>query len=366
MKKQESILLIGSYGRGNIGDDVFLEAASSLFEGRTLYINSANDELLPNAIKGKVQTVQTGAASGIREKLRLFAKLTHIVYWGGDLWVELYGDRFPRQSLYKMVVLNFIARLFGKKIYYVGCGVGKLRGYSLFLARLSARLAKAIVVREERSAKLLALPHVQVLPDLAVNLPAFRTIALREKAAKKPLKIGVSLLYYVPNPEHNFAKVVHHIKTLLTSVHPNECEIILLPMLISEQTPKDDLWALSQLQRHLKGYNVSTCKARDINQYVEMLGELDVVIGTRLHANILATLAGIPCIGIAYRPKVLDFFKQHGLEEWCVEFDKLSELPTVWQQFITHQPEVKQAFRKARIHLLEHQKEYEAFVDAHF
>ena len=150
-------LLLGAYGHGNSGDDVFLHAALRLFAKHKLYGNSADDSLLPAGVTEQVTTIATTGKGDVFKKLSILLSVDIFVYCGGDLWVELYGERKPRQQLYKMLLLNLAGRLLGKKIFYLGCGIGALRGYSLFLARLSARLAHGIIVREERSARVLRL-----------------------------------------------------------------------------------------------------------------------------------------------------------------------------------------------------------------
>jgi polysaccharide pyruvyl transferase WcaK-like protein len=321
MTKKAPILLIGSYGRGNIGDDAFLLAALQLFPGHELYINSADDTLLPAAVRGKVTTIATASGSGLMNKLRTFARIKHIVYNGGDLWVELYGDRFPRQSLYKMVIVNLLARLCGKKVFYMGCGIGKLTGYSLWLARLSARLANAIVVREQRSADVLALPHVQVLPDLVTNLDI---APVTKSSIGKPFTIGISLLYHLPNPEQNFPRLVKILTAIIDAMPQDSVRVVLFPMLASPHETHDDVWASEQLQAALPGRQVTIFAGREVDEYVAALRDVDVLVGARLHANIIALLAGVPSIGISYRPKVAQFFAMYGLADYCLELDTLS------------------------------------------
>ncbi|HUB93731.1 MAG TPA: polysaccharide pyruvyl transferase family protein, partial [Verrucomicrobiae bacterium] len=165
------ILLLGSYGRGNIGDDAFLVAAMRhLPEDAKVYLNSSDDELLPKVAQGRVQTLATTRSTDLRNKVRAFRKVKHVVYCGGDLWVELHNSARPRSSLYKMLGMNLLARISGKKVYYLGCGVGDLQGYSLALARMSANLANVVIVREPRSAKLLGGRRSIVLPDLISSL----------------------------------------------------------------------------------------------------------------------------------------------------------------------------------------------------
>src|SRR6185369_14761498 len=162
-------------------------------------------------------------------KIKLFLALKQVVYWGGDLWVELYGTKAPRQLLYKMVAMNLLLRLFGKRIYYIGCGIGDLYGASRFLARLSARLARKVVVREQRSAGVLDLPQVAVLPDLAINLP-YNRARRHTLPAKRPFAIVISVLWSIPHHEQNFPKVLQSIAGLINSLPAKDFAITLLPM----------------------------------------------------------------------------------------------------------------------------------------
>jgi polysaccharide pyruvyl transferase WcaK-like protein len=364
---KDAILLIGSYGRGNIGDDAFLLAALQLFGDRPLYINSADDSLLPKAVKGKVKTIATASGSGLAHKLKVFMSIKAIVYNGGDLWVELYGDRFPRQSLYKMALVNLIARLCGKKVYYMGCGIGKLSGYSLWLARLSARLANAIVVREQRSASVLNLPHVQVLPDLVTNLD-IKPRANRP-AKRKQFVIGVSVLWHLPNPEQSFPALIETLSKVLGKLPAETYKIILFPMLASPHEDKDDVWASQQLRDALPATaDVSIFEGREVSEYAEALKQTDVLIGARLHANIIALLAGVPSIGISYRPKVAQFFASSGLAEYCIDLDKLTPeaLTSCLHQITSTYPAVTEQFLTAREHVTSERTSYQTFISDHF
>lgn len=363
-QKKQSTILLGSYGRGNLGDDVFLVAAGQLFANHKLYINSADDSLLPDSAKGLVTTISTTSAGDFIKKLRVFMEVKNIVYWGGDVWVELYGDRFPRQSLYKMVVLNAIAKLFGKKVHYVGCGIGKLSGFSLWLARLSARMSDTIISRERRSAEVLGLSGTKVMPDLAINLPFYETRkhVLPRKGEK--FTIGISLLYHLPDPEENFPKLSEHIAQFVADLPKERFRVVLLPMLVSDAEPKDDLWASQKVLQNItsKGGEAEIYQAKDLPDMVRALGAFDLVIGTRLHADILGTFSATPCLGIAYRAKVSSFFRDNDLAQYCIDLDSLDRLPELFDYMYNNYNEAAEQFYAAAERNLNQRSDYQTFA----
>ncbi len=326
MTKKKPILLLGSYGRGNIGDDVFLVAALELFHDRKIYVNSADDKLLPEAAKGKVNTIRTDNVSDIFKKISLFLSISTVVYWGGDVWVKWYENKWQTRPLYQMVILNTLLRLFGKKIAYVGCGIGDLSGYSLTLARLSAKLAHYIIVREKRSANVLSLANIKVLPDIAVNLPYLQPTRHKPLAGKK-MKVAISILYHIPDPKKNFFKLTENISNSLIQLDPSNYELILVPMLVSTQTDHDDLWASQQLYKKMNMHgNVSVSRTASLEEACKLFSRCDLVIGARLHACILTSLQGTPCIGISYRPKVRSFYEDNKLLDMCISLDEVDKL----------------------------------------
>jgi polysaccharide pyruvyl transferase WcaK-like protein len=357
------ILLLGAYGRGNAGDDVFVYAADELFSGHEIYINSANNELLPPAMRSSFKTISTVSITDALQKVRIFLRIRTVVYWGGDLWVELYGTRTPRQLLYKMLFMNMLLRVSGKKIYYVGCGIGRLTGYSLWLARLSARMAHGIVLREEYSRQLLAMPRSIVLPDIAINLPFLHPRQHREPH-QKPMHIVVSLLWSIPNPDENFDRLLNHVAALINGLEGSSYIVTLLPMQISEAEKNDDLWTSEQLLKRLRTNNVSIYRERDLEGITGLLGSADLVIGARLHTNILAILSGTPAIGIAYRQKVRSFFESSGLGEYCVDLEQLDELEAVFTRAVRQYDATADTFYRAAKQCLGRRRDYAKLAES--
>jgi len=320
-----NILLLGSYGRGNIGDDAFFIAAVTLFKESNLYVNSTDDELLPSIYGTKVETISTTSNREIFKKIIIFIKIDTIAYCGGDLWVELEGERFPRKSLYKMLILNIVARIFLKRINYIGCGVGALKGYSLILAKASARLADTISVRDKHSQDILGKNKTGRISDLSILLNFPNTRNLKPKKNNKII-VGISILYSIPDAPNNFKLLIASLAEFIKTLDDNLYEVVLYPMLVSDENKTNDLWASKELKNTVNQSNVHIFRGRELNTFLESLNKVDIMIGTRLHANILATLAGVPCIGIAYRPKVKNFFQDNGMGKYCLNLEQIDRL----------------------------------------
>lgn len=359
IKKDKPILLLGAYGRGNAGDDVFLHSAIELFPNRQIYINSAHDELLPEVAKKRMITISTISASDTFKKLKIFFQVKDIIYWGGDLWVELYGTRMPRILLYKMFVSNILFRLAGKKIHYVGCGIGALSGFSLWLARASAHMASTIALRENRSLEVLAINRAVVLPDLAVALPFNQAVLHKKPGENQPFKIVISILESIPDRATNFPLLTESIAALINNLPSDSFEISILPMHKAVDDPHDDAWASNELAKQIdNSHNIKILEDNSLENVISLLRESNMVIGTRLHANILATINGTPCIGIAYRPKVKSFFNDNLIPEMCITLDELDKLKTIFWDSYNNYDVVSEKYHKISIDLLSEKSGY--------
>lgn len=360
-KKRQNILLLGSYGRGNIGDDAFLLSAIQLFEGHELFINSADDNLLPLEAKEKVETIPTQKGSFLK-KIKVFMSIKHVTYYGGDLWVELYGDKHPRQALYKMLLLNAACRLFRKRVHYIGCGTGELQGYSLLLARLSARLANTIVVREERSAEILSLKNIKILPDLAFTLDTSNIQLEKLGRRDKRIKVGISLLYYLPEPETSFPRALDHLTDFISSLPEDRFSVAFLPMMRPNPMARDDHWVFQQLKKRLPRRELSLLETDSVYDCLQAISQLDFLVGARLHANILGILCSVPCLGIAYRKKVERLFRQNNLNQYYVTLEEMHMLKPKFEQMLVEQDQLRYRFSEAKEKNIERAAAYRALI----
>jgi polysaccharide pyruvyl transferase WcaK-like protein len=350
----KNIFLIGSYGRGNAGDDALLLSAFSLFGENIKYINATSNAHLPKGLPGAVQVLETSFRSGFFRKLRAIKNSDNFIYYGGDLWVELYEDRFQRIALYKMLLVNILLKLLGKNVHYIGVGAGDIKGYSLWLARKSASIASTVVIRDERSLGTMNVEHAFVLPDATIMLSDFDKPST---AKNQKLHIGVSVLYYVPEPEKNFQKYLANIADMVNSLDPDKVEVTLMAFYSSDDV-NDDNRVCEQLTQLINEKMSVKTVTGGLEHILGAMKGIDLCVATRLHAAIFSVYLGVPTVGIAYRKKVSEFFKRNGLSESCVDLTSKS-LETVVKRTIMNLGESKASVMKARERNLEWRSAYQ-------
>ena len=95
--KRTSVLLLGSYGQSNLGDDLLMWNYLELLKERgfkKIYVNANTTDLIPEPIKKvypDLHIINTYETS-IPEYLRLIRSVDCIVYGGGTLYKELYSS----------------------------------------------------------------------------------------------------------------------------------------------------------------------------------------------------------------------------------------------------------------------------------
>lgn len=319
-------IVLGSYGRGNIGDDAFLECFSKRFP-HPFAVNAYDKNLIPASIKTRkdVKIFSSILSQDFFEKIKLFIFAKQLIYLGGDLWVRLYASPIPQVSLLKMLSINLFAYIFRKKVYYIGCGAGNLAGFDLQLAKATVALATNVYFREPKSYKLLGADF----PEKCAVVTDITSLLWDSTPSKdfQSKKIGISILYDIPEPEKNFEHLIQQLVNLID----NDKRFIdytftLVPFQING-TIHDDLYCVKHLKDLVQSKErVSIVTPNSINELKEVLVDLDFMVGTRLHSNILSFMAGTIPLGIAYRPKVTRFFQEAQIEENVFALDDVKLL----------------------------------------
>ncbi|MBU3668356.1 MAG: glycosyltransferase [Candidatus Taylorbacteria bacterium] len=362
-KTVRDILVLGSYGRGNIGDDVFLYAIRKHIDERRIYINCADTSLLPDDLHGVFRTIDTHFFRHWIHKIHVFFGLKYIIYAGGDVWTLMFEDRIKRKHLYKMLCVNLVARICGKKVIYLGTGVGDLDSLSVFLSRMTCLFTSYVVFRDQESARKLHLSRnvYSVLPDLASQLKI-------EGAISRKKQIAFSLLYFVPNPKKNYTHIRDAYISLAHEYIQKGYDIVLVPFLKTSEVVEDDLWVAKDIMKYIpKEYmhHIRICTDHSIFGVTQVFKESILVVASRLHASILSVLSETPVIAISYRGKVSRAMADMGLSQFVLNIDDINKLSTTVSYILDTYPDALQRVSEAKKHVIEYGKNYKAIIDKH-
>jgi hypothetical protein len=89
--------------------------------------------------------------------------------------------------------------------------------------------------------------------------------------------------------------------------------------------PRDDRQVTVELARRLRlGPRVTICEPATPRDLLADIGRCTVVAGMRLHSLVLASVAGVPTVALAYRPKCEEFVESVGRGSWSLRTSSLS------------------------------------------
>lgn len=82
-------------------------------------------------------------------------------------------------------------------------------------------------------------------------------------------------------------------------------------------------WEVQELMQHSDRTHILMGEYT-VREMIQIWGAMDLHIGTRMHSNIFAMLAGTPCVGIAYEFKTQDLFDEVGLGNYVCRIEDFS------------------------------------------
>jgi polysaccharide pyruvyl transferase CsaB len=321
------LLICGAAGYTNIGDDAILWGMLTQLRGalgsRPIKV-AGGPQLEPlirpfDAIPLSYQD-QSELARAIEE-----AEL--VILGGGGLLYDVgyeaglhrfLADLPDRQWLYEMARISAAASAAARPIMLYGIGVGPLLTEAARqVAKFTCDQARAITVRDEGSADLLAeygVPRsrVHVAADPAILVEAGNASSLVAQlgitAAPRPW-VAINLRPWgdAGQGEQLVAQGVSLARAVCEQLGGTA---VLLPL---QRAPDDDLRMLQPIA-DATGAAVMEQQLSP-SDTVGALTELDLVIGMRLHALVLALAAGKPFVALSYDPKVSEFASSAGLGE---------------------------------------------------
>lgn len=318
------ILISGYYGFNNIGDESILRAVIDSLRERIndieITVLSQNPEY--TAQKYGVKSVNRKSMHDIVKAV----KNCDLLISGGG---SLLQDVTSRKSIIYYLMIMWLARLFGKRFFIYSQGIGPIiTKLNRKLTAATLKKASGIVVRDEASKELLIEVGIKsediyvtadpVLRVKKADLSIGRNILEKEGFSFDDSRIRVGWAIREKKITSNFVEeICISIKRLIKEYH---AQIILIPFHYSE-----DMAVIEEIQSRLES-DICCIKHKYLtNEMLSIIGNMDVLVGVRLHALIHAAIMDVPMIAISYDPKINSFMHSIDMKAMCSMYDFKSE-----------------------------------------
>jgi polysaccharide pyruvyl transferase WcaK-like protein len=236
--------------------------------------------------------------------------------------------------LYHAATLSMASQL-GHSILLAPCSVGPFPGIHDSVARRLFRTFSRILVREHLSIPYLEglgvqKDRIELAPDLAFCL---------RRPASDPflLPLGAPWVAVSVRPHHfdGWPDSTQALSTYLDAVATAVKTVIDdfgVRVVVVRQVLDDHSVSLKLLERI--GRPTELLYLDDdlrVENLIAVYSQCELMIGTRMHANILALLAGVPVVAIAYEHKTTGIMRMLELDEYVVPIDFAADelVPTV-------------------------------------
>ncbi|MDR2006499.1 MAG: polysaccharide pyruvyl transferase CsaB [Acidaminococcales bacterium] len=308
--KHKNILISGYYGFANAGDEAMLTAVIDALRG--LADNPGISVLSGNP-------AETAARHGVIAIQRFnpffvfrAVRKADIVLSGGG---SLLQDVTSKRSLYYYLGVLQLAKFLRKPVMLYGQGIGPLRAaLARKLTGFVCRQADVIAVRDKQSLRELALLGVDEKktfltadPVMAMR-PADKEdgrLILREHGVESGFLVGISAREWqgLACFKKELAKAADAL------VREYGAKIIFLSL----QYPGD--LTVSKEIAHLMAEKAGATvieKRCGVDDFLSLVGNMNLLLSVRLHALIFGALMQVPVIGLSYDPKIDAFLESIG------------------------------------------------------
>lgn len=337
----KKVLLLGSYGQSNLGDDLLMWNFLELLKSKgfdEIYVNANTTDYIPKPINEAYPDLQciNTYETPITQYVRLIRDVDCIVYGGGTLYKELYSStgRSKYSVIVRMMAFNVLARILGTKLFHLNIGIGSLKtGLGRLISKIAITSSTMTVFRDRKSynyARLtLRVPANKIMKStdgLFLNHTwekPWHQAKLKVDRKKYKQVVGVNVLSDIPD----WVDRDSYIKTMQEFVIQllDQGNYVVFVPFQHAFNPRNDLWftheVFDTVLKDRTGYEILS--EVPIDKASSCLQQCDVFVGMRFHSLLLATVNGVPFLAVAYDTKCWRFVQENDYP-YAVELEKIN------------------------------------------
>lgn len=322
MAEREYVVISGYYGFDNLGDEAILEEiiaeASRLVSDKSKIVVLSQNPEKTHRVFG-VNSVNRWKMAQLQP---YFAKARLFISGGGGL----YQDSSSVKSVVYYFGLALLAKLSGAPTVIYAQGVGPLKSpISVALTKTAMGFAQEIAVRDSNSVDLLkswGISKARLTADPVWCLQPTALPAETETALSNVPPDSYLLGLSIRESHHISPSTVEAMAHSLADGAP--AGTVLVPLILQHNQDAALLQVFSSIWKS-KGHatlELDFSKIERPSQWLSLLSRLNLVVGMRFHALLMALKSGVPAVGLAYDPKVSYLMKN--FEQPCLNLAKSS------------------------------------------
>lgn len=297
-----NIVISGYYGFNNAGDEAMLfsilQSLKKEYPSAKFTVISGNPKNTTNIFG--VKSIYRFNIVDIFKEL-LCSQL--LISGGGSLLQDVTSSK---SILYYLSII--LMGIFCKcKVFLYAQGIGPVKNkLTKILLKWCLKHVDGITVRDQESYNFLKKLGIKrrlfltadaVLALNKVSLDIGKSILIDNNVDIDKIKIGICVRNW--NDAINWTKQFNDLFVKL-----KEYQVVFIPM----QYPED-----FEIGKIIDKYNFNNIihlnKSYKTEELMSIIGNMDVLVGVRLHSLIFATLMHVPVVGISYDPKIDNFLK---------------------------------------------------------
>ena len=301
----KTVVISGYYGYENIGDEALLAAIvgalkTEIADLHVIVLSARPDETAGRYGVESVSRINVGAVFSALRRADL------LISGGGSLLQDVTG---PLTIPYYLSIVA-MAKMMGKPVMFYAQGIGPVNGgFGKRMIKLLADKVEVITLRDAASLDFLrelgvSRPVIEVTADPVFGLDLHKvksnpkqvpeTSAI--KSAGKPI-MGLFIREW-----QGLEPCLESLAGLADYMMDQGWEVVFIPM----QYPAD-LTPVRGVAQRMKLFPVIVEEGLGFRSLTKLISSLDLVIGMRLHALIIAAVCEVPMLGLSYDPKVSEF-----------------------------------------------------------
>ena len=305
------IVVSGYYGSKNAGDEAMLAAMLEVLGDLDPKLHITVISADPEDTR-KRHGVDAISWLGFPTIIRELRQVDLLISGGGSL---LQNDTSRRSHYYYMVII-MLAHFLGTRVMLYAQGIGPIIGrVAQWAMGYLGNHVDLITVRDEGSLKELARLGINktiiectadpVLAIHPVGKEAGRAIFKAYHADGAKPVLGISVREW--QGWHHYKEVLAEVSDMV--VRELGARVVFIPM----QFP-DDVKAAQSIAALTQEECTVLKDEYTTSEFLSLVGNMDLVLGIRLHALIFAGVMGVPMLGISYDPKIDRFLASIGEE----------------------------------------------------